>query len=78
MHCDREVLVVAYPNSLQDWSGWVEVDADLAADGSRWEVVFSTLANGGAPATTTWNLRPLRRAIPIALKSNELQILVKA
>jgi glycosidase len=78
VHCDREVMVVGYPNSLQNWSGWVEVDADLAADGSRWEVVFSTLSNGGAPVTTTWSHRPLRRAIPITLKSNELQILVRA
>lgn len=78
VHCDREVLVVAFPNALRDWSGWVEVDADLAADGSRWAVVFSTLANGGATATTTWSCHPLRRAIPITLKSNELQILVRA
>ncbi|WP_419661829.1 alpha-amylase [Desulfosarcina variabilis str. Montpellier] len=77
VHCDQEVLIAAYPNVHRDWHGWVEVDADLSVDGSNWKVVFSTLVNDGAPTTITWNRRPLRRAIPIALKSNELQILVK-
>ena len=78
IHCDQEVLVVAYPNPFQAWGGWVEIDADLTADGEQWRIAFSTLGNGATPTATTCCQKPVRRALRVDLASNELQILVKA
>jgi Alpha amylase, catalytic domain len=75
IHADEEVLIVCTPNPFQGWSGWVEVDASMTPDGASWRVTFSTLGNGGGGATRTASTHPPRRAVPVTLASNELQIL---
>jgi hypothetical protein len=78
IHSDQEVLVIAYPNPFQDWSGSVEIDADISQPGSEWTVAFSTLGMGGTANAFAFAQPADRRAIPINLKSNELQILVRS
>lgn len=74
---DQEVLVVAYPNPFQDWSGSVEIDPDLSAPGAAWTVAFSTLGRSGGGNAFAFDQPSVRRAIPVDLNSNELQILVR-
>jgi glycosidase len=71
---DEEVLVVCTPNPFQGWSGFVEVDSSLAPDGAAWGVTFSTLGQAGGGNTRTFSERPPRRAVPVSLASNELQV----
>jgi len=73
---DQEVLVVACPNPFQPWSGWVEVDADLAPGTASWAVAFSSLGNG-FPATSQ-ALPSGRCALRLALASNELVVMIRA
>jgi glycosidase len=77
VQADEEVLVVAYPNPFQSWTGWVEVDGDLNPDGSRWQVVFSTLGNGGTFTTRGYGPPPTRCAIQVTLASNELLVIAR-
>jgi hypothetical protein len=71
----EEVLVVCTPNPFRDWTGFVEVDADLNPDLSEWKVVFSNLGGGFTEKARTVGADPNHRALKVKLRSNECVVM---
>jgi glycosidase len=78
IHADEETVVVCIPNPFLGFSGFVEIDPNLALDGDQWKVVFSSLGNGGSGVTRTFSQVPLRKAVNVSLASNEVLVLARA
>jgi hypothetical protein len=72
---DQEVVMVGTTDTVNAWSGYVLIDADLHTDGAPVTQVFSNLNQPGPTTTTT---RAGNRVVYLSLQPMEAKILTFA